>query len=200
MSLFIDSTNFKPPLNIPESGNTEGLAELNTYIDRFELECLKKVLGFDLAKAVIDAPNDSRWDALKQGADFTYKNRNGHWVGFETDDSPLINYVWYMYIKHNAMNAALIGTVVSQTDNNRTVTPRYKMIDAWNSMVDLHLDLYRYLKANKTLYPEWKQWQQSCCCHHGYDYWYNSWFDSWPLLYEECGINEVFIKRNSFDI
>lgn len=199
MSLLIDYTYFKVPFNLPETGNTEGLAEVNQYIDNFEREYLFKVLGFDLATAFINDIANARWDALKNGADYTFNGKNGHWVGFADSKTPIVNYVWYRYVGFNAANTVLIGTVTSQTDNNRTVTPRFRLVECWNRMVDLNIDLYRYLRANKSLYPEWRQWQESCCCLTGYAWWWTNWFD--PIGYQYgCGIDEVFVKKNSFDL
>lgn len=199
MGIFIDHTKFKVPYNLPETGNTEGLAETNVYIDRFEKECLEKLLGFDLAKALLAAPNDARWTDLKNGVDFTYNGRNGHWVGLTNDLSPLINYVWYHYKGGTNTSNVMIGTASSETDNNRTVSPRFVMIDCWNRMVDVNLDLYRYLRANKTLYPEWKQWQDKCYCFPGYAFWWSSWFWNYPGYNDDC-IDAVFKKKNSFDL
>lgn len=52
MSL-IDYTYFFGKLNLPQTGNTEGRTLVNQFIDIYETEYLKKVLGYDLWKAFI---------------------------------------------------------------------------------------------------------------------------------------------------
>jgi len=137
--MIIDQSYFVRRLNVPQVGNTEGLDDLNGYIEQYEPEYLKCVLGFDLWKAFnegIDGsglPDVQRWIDLLEGAEFS---------------------------QGGCTYYTLAGFVVSKTDNNRTVSGVYPLVYAWNRMCDLNKILYRFLKVNKAAYPEWK----ICAC------------------------------------
>lgn len=264
--MLIDSSYFRNKLNLPQAGNSEGLADVNNFIDQYEAEYLRCVLGTDLYIAFINGIDgsgipDARWLDLLQGKDFTYKNCTYQWVGFTPltvgadyainglssifltaggpgefdpvagsatmtlppsfvgvdinieirgtgklkpneystiDDqltllngvlfndgtvvylsrkpsitavngstqkiSPIANYVFYQYVNNKVTDFTLAGMVQSTTDNNRVVTSDDVLIDAWNRMVDMNKNLYRFLKANKTVYPEWKYCYSHCGC------------------------------------
>lgn len=284
--MIIDSTYFVNKLNLPQVGNTEGLADVNNFIDQYEPEYLRCVLGNDLYNAFINGVDgsglpDDRWLDLLQGKDFTYRNCTYKWVGFapltvgadytitgissefytaggagEYDPvsgsavmtlppyfvnaalnielrgtgklkpteysitgnqltllngilfnagtvvyiskkpsltvvngsvlkvSPIANYVFYQYVDNKVTDFTLAGMVQSTTDNNRVVMSDDVLIDAWNRMVDMNKNLYRFLKANKTVYPEWKICHDHCGCYCGCEVCANE------------GCEHLFKKRN----
>lgn len=195
--MIIDSTYFINKLGLPQVGNPEGLIAVNNFINQYEPEFLQCVLGFDLSQAFVDGLEDSlpeqRWFDLANGKNYTYKGYNNKWQGFEntTKQSPIANYVFYQFVIFKSTDFVLTGRVVSETDNNRTVNSIDELVDAWNRMVDMNMNLLGYLRANKSLYPEWKE----CRC---YD------FRPWPFHYHSCRYNgcasNVFKKKNSFDL
>lgn len=287
--MIIDYTYFHGKLNLPQVGNTEGRNQVIQFINQFEPEYLKKVLGYDLWKAFTDGISgsgtpDQRWLDLLEGSTYTHCGKTREWVGFapltdggsyEVDSdnfaeltvdgpgafdppaggftftmppgfegesvavyirgtgrlktseftivgdqvtliisalesgmviflekgsrlaivsgdllkvSPIANYVYYQYIENDALNTALIGTVVSKTDNNRNVNPVPKLVDAWNRMVEMNRGLAGFLNANKDTYPEWvnlyfpDRWY--------FDYWYNY----------EYYQNDLYERINSLDL
>lgn len=84
--MIIDHTYFIGKLNLPQTGNTEGVALVEDFIKRYEPEYLERVLGLNLYKAFIaglqEDPIPDRWLDLLTGVDFTYKNHLHHWNGF----------------------------------------------------------------------------------------------------------------------
>lgn len=85
--MIIDSTYFINRLNLPQTGNSAGLAEVQAFIDQYEPEYLQCVLGFDLWQAFINGIDGSglpeqRWIDLLQGKEFTKQNRTYLWRGF----------------------------------------------------------------------------------------------------------------------
>jgi hypothetical protein len=260
--MIIDSTYFTGKLNLPQTGNTDGLNEVNQFIEIYEPEYLKKALGYSLWKAFTagiagSGPVEQRWLDLLEGKEFTYGNALCNWPGFAPlteggsysinadnveeltaggagtydpvagsavmtlppefipwdstyaiyirgtgrlktteysviDDqltlldglqfnsgtvvflekgprllivsgallkqSPIANYIYFRFVENKASDTTLIGTVVSETDNNRTVSPYYKLTDAWNKMCDINNTLWLFLYANKDDYPEWQEY------------------------------------------
>lgn len=173
--MIIDSSYFVNKLNLPQVGNTEGLADVTNFIEQYESEYLRCVLGNDLYNAFIDGvsgsglPDEQRWVDLLEGADFTYRNCLVRWNGFKPTAkiSPIANYVFYQYVDNKVTDFTLAGMVQSTTDNNRVVMSDDVLINAWNRMVDMNKNLYRFLKVNATVYPEWKICNYHCGCNCG---------------------------------
>lgn len=177
--MIIDQTYFVRRLNLPQKGNAEGLADILSFVDQYETEYLQCVLGTVLWQAFSDGTEgsgiaDQRWLDLLNGKDFTYKNCTHHWNGFAPASkiSPIANYVYWHYVDRRGMGeVTLTGVTVSSTDNNRTVNAVDTLVDAWNRMVDMNKDLYRFLKVNQATYPEWKLCYEidGCGCGCGCD-------------------------------
>jgi len=187
--MIIDYTYFTEKLRLPQVDNTEGRAIVSEFIDTYETEYLKKVLGYDLWKAFSDGiagsgTPDQRWIDLLEGLEFTYLEKNNNWNGFEHEQNPIANYVYYRYMENKATDNSLVGTVVQAVDNNQRVNAVSKMVSAWNSMVDMNRILLQFLKANASVYPEWDD--------NGYGYWYYN-------TLTDCS-NELFEKKNSLDL
>jgi len=209
--MLIDYTYFIGKINLPQRTTEDGQADLNLFIALYEQKYLQCVLGFDLWKAFTDGINvedsgliDERWLNLLDGVDYAYQGKNGHWAGFTPDFgsgldylkvSPIANYVYYQYMANRSSDTMGVGEVVSETDNNKTVNGMRKMITAWNDMVQMNVSLYRYLSANKTVYPEWK-----VCGSCSY-----AWVWSWPVYYNRCRrcsdfCDDIFKLKNILDI
>jgi hypothetical protein len=199
--LIIDSTYFINKLALPQLSNAEGLIAVNNFILQYESEFLECALGFDLWQAFVAGVEDSspeeRWLWLLEGQNYTINGRNGTWRGFENHSklSPIANYVFYQFMDNKAVDFVLTGNVISSTENNRTVNGVDRMIDTWNRMVDLNTDLIQYLRANKSLYPEWKECTHGWLTHY---WWYNHCSNSF-CHYSKCASN-VFRKKNSYDL
>lgn len=85
--MIIDSTYFVNRLNLPQTGNSAGLAEVQDFIDQYEPEYLQCALGYDLWQAFINGIDGSglpeqRWIDLLQGKEFTKQNCTYKWPGF----------------------------------------------------------------------------------------------------------------------
>lgn len=271
--MIIDASYFVGKLNLPGAGNTEGLANINLFINDYEDEYLQKVLGYDLWKAfvagLLEVVPEQKWLDLLEGKEFQYKGRTRKWIGFvplstgssfSIDDnnrkelvvdgpgafdpvggsasmtlppefvdedfiisfrvtgplrsdeysvvgniltltagtfntgatlfllkgpsislgtdstikkSPIANYVYYRFLEDDAINTTLVGQVANKSDNATRVSPKLKMIDAWNRMVDYNTELFRFLQSGTNSYPEWNERQFG---------------------------NELYHKKNSFDL
>ena len=162
--MIIDQTYFRRKLSLPQTGNTDGLADVLDFIDTYEPEYLQAVLGYDLWKAFNAGTEgsglpDQRWQDLLTGAEFTRNGCTYKWPGFQNQVSkisPIANYVFYQFIDNKITDVVLVGTVASKTDNNREKSPLDRLVDTWNRMVDMNNTLYHFLKVKKSVYPEWK--------------------------------------------
>lgn len=180
--MIIDSTYFVNRLNLPQTGNSAGLAEVQAFIDQYEPEYLQCVLGYDLWQAFINGIDGSglpeqRWIDLLQGKEFTKQSRLYKWPGFAplTEDgaitklSPIANYVFYQFVDERVIDFTLVGNVKSTTENNRIADEAPRLVYTWNRMVDANRTLYNFLQANKTVYPEWKSHCGCGCCGYYWD-------------------------------
>lgn len=167
--MYIDTSYFVRKLNLPQTGNTEGAQEVESFIDQYEPEYLNCVLGLGLYRAFLQGTEGSgtpaqRWADLLHGADFTYRGCLYRWPGFTPlapapKISPIAYYVFYQYVNNKVTDFHLVGEIASDTDNNRNTSPTDRLVDTWNRLVDLNRLLYQFLKVNKAVYPEW---QESC--------------------------------------
>lgn len=130
---------------------------------------------------------EQRWTDLLEGKEFEYSGSNYLWNGFDptSKTTPIANYVYYRYMEEKASDNTLVGTATGAVDNNTRTAPVSKMIDAWNSMVEMDKTLWYFLTANKDTYPEWTYWSSS------WDWWWSS---------RTCQRNEVFHFKNSLDL
>jgi hypothetical protein len=160
--MIIDPSYFIIKVNLPQSGNTEGNADIQAFIDIYETEYLQKFLGYELWKAFTEGIEgsgvpDQRWTDLLQGREFAYGGRTYKWTGFENAEkiSPIANYVYYQFIDDNAEQTTLVGMVAPATDNATRSNPMQKLVSARNRMVDMNTTLRNFLEANRDVYPEW---------------------------------------------
>lgn len=160
MANIITYEYFRGSLNLPQTVNAEGQALLTQFITQYEREFLNKVLGYELAKGLLDniASNDPKWKDLRDGLIFTNsRNQDDEWVGFkdETDKiSPIANYVYYQFVKDQITEVAGVGTVKPNAENAERVYPQLKLQEAWNRMVEMIRILHDYLRLSYTTYPE----------------------------------------------
>lgn len=186
----VDDTFFTGKINLPQVGNSDGLANVTQFIDTYEPEYLKKVLGYDLWKAFTEGIEgsgtpDQRWLDLLQGKEFQYQSKPYNWAGFENKPSPISQYVYYQVLEDSASDTVLVGQSTGKTENAIRTSPVSKMIAAWNEMVELNIMLWNFLYVNKATYPEWDV---------SYPYWY------WPYYGGIIHQNEIFNLKNSLDL
>lgn len=76
-------------------------------------------------------------------------------------DSPIADFVYYHWLKHNHTVVTGIGNVKAEAQNSTRVTEKYKACQAWNDMVDKSNLLYEYLYVNTATYPEYELYMTS---------------------------------------
>lgn len=155
----INASYFIGELNIPNTDKVDVLENLQFFIDRYEKEYLRKVLGVDLYNDFIDGidPIIEPWLSLKNGKDFVnLQGRLTQYFGLANDDkqSPLANYVYYHFQKNAYTQSTGVGETQSKTENATVVSPGAKMEKAWNDMVKQTNVLVEFLYVNNSLYPK----------------------------------------------
>ena len=171
MSL-INSSYFIGEKNVPNKDGADVSVVLNNLIDRYEPEYLKKALGYELFLSFMTGIQvttpDQRYTDLLIGKDFTGQNgKLNRWAGFINvipggaivvayPLSPIADYVYWYWLKHNHSQTSGLGEVRSELQNAVRVSPKHKAVKTWNDMVEKTWLLYEFLKVNPTTYPEFQ--------------------------------------------
>jgi hypothetical protein len=133
-------------------------AQLDSFIDEYERECLIKCLGLQLFRefeATLDSSKanglkdsmDAKWNELLNGKEYTDgSGKLVYWRGIRfknktSDDSPtrsfLANYVYYNFEENYDSFRAGVGNVKPKAKNSEVVSSTPKVIKAWRKMVDM---------------------------------------------------------------
>lgn len=151
MATLIDKTYFAKGLcAIANSNETDVVsrsiaANVQNYIDIYESEYLKMLLGDDLYDYVMAHPSEPRIVALI-----------GKLKNTTTLQSPIANYVFYRYMKLNQVIQTQSGDKENSQAGMITNVNASLYVAVWNQMVDWSIDLYDWLVENSTTYPEFE--------------------------------------------
>lgn len=174
-SSLIDATYFIRNINIPNIDpanvkNAVTLDRLNSFIHKYEPECLQGILGYSLHKVLLTETSQRITDLI-YGAEYT--DRNGdlqQWQGLiqpVPKISLIANYIFYYYTEANATQSSGTNTNVPKGESSVAYSPGDKMLNAWNFFSEQSDDLYSFLwnqNYNSSvvgfpIYPEFKKGQ-----------------------------------------
>ena len=159
-----NNTYYKDEIYIPHAkpsvtaNVTTVSAELDSFIEEYERECLIKCFGLQLFNLFyvelddaqtngLDAGADAKWNDLLNGK--TYTNPAGDlvdWKGIRykakfADTLPsrsfLANYVFYNYEQNADVFRTGVGYVKGKSKNAEERSPAPRVIGAWRKMVDV---------------------------------------------------------------
>lgn len=185
MANLIDSTYFKGEILL--TNKTDLATDITDAITRYEKEILISLLGYKLYKLMVATPTVEPYKSLIEGAEFDVTfdgiTQLQKWEGLKNTDkeSLIAYYVYYKYQERNVTKPSAIGTVKLKAEAGETVTPLWKMINAWNRMIELYgfipdnwhgykmtiiqpdgngiydslPSAYNYLSANIADFPDW---------------------------------------------
>lgn len=152
------------------------------YVAKYEPRILSTLLGvvmYNEFSAWLAAPDATqRWIDLRDGVDYTdIHGELKHWPGLgNKSESAIANYVYYWYVRSDAIYLSGSGSAVSVNENSNRVSPFALQSTAWNEMVRLNYELFDYLRVNVLVYPEWPlyklQWVLRQYHHREYDWAY----------------------------
>lgn len=177
----ITYTDFQGEQTIAETSN-EGVREnLQWFIDEYEPEFLRALLGDVLAKefvtGLVPVPVEPPTDPV------TYLPIDPKWIALrdETDlKRMIVCYVYYWYMDNAATLTSGTGEVKPKNENSKSVSNWDKQVKAWNKMVKM----VRLFNLSTTDYPNYSRpfWSH-------YSYW-------WPT----CPVNEIYYFKNTLNI
>ena len=186
MANLIDSTYFKGDILL--TNKTDLATDISEAIARYEKEILISLLGYKTYKQLVATPTVEPYKSLIEGAEFelTFDGITQllKWNGLKNSDkeSLIAFYTYYKYQERNFVKPSAIGTVKAKAENSETVTPVWKMVNAWNEMIKLYGEFdnlwfaqscttiiqpdgglvfnnepsaFNYLSANVELFPDW---------------------------------------------
>ena len=186
MANLIDSTYFKGDILL--TNKTDLAADISEAIARYEKEILISLLGYKLYKQLVATPTVEPYKSLIEGAEFelTFDGITQllKWNGLKNSDkeSLIAFYTYYKYQERNFVKPSAISTVKAKAENAETVTPVWKMVNAWNEMIKLYGEFdnlwfaqsyttiiqpdgglvfnndasaFNYMSANVALFPDW---------------------------------------------
>lgn len=120
------------------------------YIDRYEPEYFKKVLGvslYQLYTAGITASNPI-YTALRDGDSYT--DYYGETMFYEGLKQPIINYIYFHYLRDNTTFTT--GSGEKEINKAIDVSSIDKQVRAWNEMVDVNKKLRWYLFSKAVIF------------------------------------------------
>lgn len=168
---------FYGDLEIAQKSSTAVQANINWFIDKFEPEFCRKLMGqilYDQYKTGTEntdgtpkdeANIDQKWKDLRDGKQ--YVNRIGNTVYFygigkKTTDvfkqSPIANYVFYHILRKNATTTTAVGEAQINPENGEKQSSIDKQAYTWNQMVDMNRELCEFLMSNPNDYPSFQDW------------------------------------------
>ena len=175
--MLIDSTFFVGgELNIPNpSGSTTNL--LQWYINKYETDCLIKILGYPLYKAYLADPSLSTTPIanLVNGVEYTNDwGYDDYWVGLVESKSPgedapvvsqptsmIANYIYTYYIRGSANQFAGTTTVIATASGAYNVSPSQKAQSAHTFFCVRVREMVKFLLSQSQVanYTEFSNYQ-----------------------------------------
>lgn len=164
--MLIDTSYFFGDCAIGQLSEQSVQDKVTWFISQYEPEILTALLGYETYKAFTDGlkvtPIDPKWTNLQDGVEYTdIAGITKKWRGLKTvngtfKESLIAYYVYYKIRKQDATNTSGAGTETEvQSQNSTPVTPAAKMVKAWNRMVVINRELFDFMYAKQSDYPDW---------------------------------------------
>lgn len=161
MANLIDTSFFIRNINLVNIGKTEIDQRITSFIDKYEKECLIRILGYPLYNLTGAWPA-GRMEDIKNGADWVDCNGvTQHWQGLvhDTNISLLANYIYFYIQEASATQTTGVNTQVPKGQNSQVISPAEKMSNAWSFFSTEVYNLTQFLWNKKDdngvrVYPE----------------------------------------------
>ena len=158
MALLTTYQDFVGIIELPNTSPTLAGGEVLAFsIAKFEPLYLKTILGYELYElfqANIGA-GSGIYHTLREGGQYTDLNGDlGYWNGFNTVGyNPIANFIYFKHQSEQFSNTTGVGERRADAENMSMGNPSYKMVRAWNEMVDYNLQLHDFIISNSDDYP-----------------------------------------------
>ena len=148
--MLIDYAFFQGPLLIsgivspdvaPSLPTSAITGDVDNYISYYETEYLIKVLGKEVYEQFSEYLQSEEKEPVKLWDDLK-SILVGTMGGMEI--SPIANYIYFFYARNHQSDVTVNG-VKKDSDIGELVSPMGKMVFAWNDMVRMNADLYKWL-------------------------------------------------------
>lgn len=141
--MFVTAQDFKKPYLIPNLDQPEYLTAFPAFVERFETEFLKKVLGSYFSEAfiaglnvVLPATPDQRWIDIRDGAQYNElgSGKKYKWIGMK---EVFIRLIYAAWLQDGYSLWTEVGEGVENTENADTSTPAHRITRAFSDGADL---------------------------------------------------------------
>lgn len=148
--MLIDYAFFQGPLLIsgivspdvaPSLTTSAITGDVDNYISYYETEYLIKVLGKEVYEQFSEYLQSEEKEPVKLWDDLK-SILVGTMGGMKI--SPIANYIYFFYARNHQSDVTVNG-VKKDSDIGELVSPMGKMVFAWNDMVRMNADLYKWL-------------------------------------------------------
>jgi len=129
----VNSSFFIRDINLVNLNQTAVLERLNSFISRYEAECLRKILGRPLYDLVLSESSERITDLIYGTGYQSPVGFDRYWEGMvhDVDVSLIANYVYFFFQEANAKQTTGTGTKTSKAESAEAVSPADKMVKAW---------------------------------------------------------------------
>ena len=159
--MIIDSTYFKGEISIPNLDSVWVSENLTNFINKYEKKILIDLLGNDLylkfIAGIAESEPDNKWIYLRDGREYPI-NYNGSehnvkWGGLKNSEkeSLLSYFIYYYLVKDGHISFGGTSTSINKTQNSESVSPVNKLVNAWNSGVEIYGSILRSNYENKVI-------------------------------------------------
>lgn len=156
----ITSTVFIGEISIANRDQPAVQSAIAIFIAKYEPKFLKQLMGetmyADYLLGIAEDPIPEKWVTLQNLC-----------------KPALASYVYYWYIRDQVSQTVGMGQVKPAGENGTIVTPMYKMVRAWNEMVDEVHEIAKYIHAHPddygtyyTYWNYWGWWGNTYCCRY----------------------------------
>jgi hypothetical protein len=148
--MFLVAQDFVAPYTIPNADRV--INTLGDFINREELNVLRKVLGVGFTKEFIEgisAPTPlQKWIDLRDGKYYTYYQAE-YYGGIKT---VLLPYVYSRWVRYNVAHFTGVGVVQSDAENANVISSAVVEVQFYNEASDALCKLHQFIMANANDY------------------------------------------------
>lgn len=161
MPNIVNQSFFIEPIELPNLTHAATLEKLTASINKYEPECLLKILGYPLYK-LFGTEASQRMTDLLSGAEYTDGSGNlQKWQGLKHDTviSLIANYIYCGIKEYEASHTSPSGTIITKPSASVNIGPYEKFATAWNFFSDEVYSMTCFLWLKKDgggarVYPE----------------------------------------------
>lgn len=153
--MILSNTDFVGEVLIPNNTNADVILYINQYIDEYEPEFMKKILGYALYKAYLADPLNAIYVKLIDGDEYT--DEDTVLQQFRGLKFSLVRYVYWKIMASKVSQHTGTGTFISQSDQMTPVSPNKRMVTAWNQMAKNLWAFSDYMAVNELVYPLYEE-------------------------------------------